>query len=75
MPAISKTAGAIAAAAMLSAIGSAHAENAPLSVPNVTVTAPATPVEPPYMRNPWKSGARSPYAARYRVEEMLACSM
>ncbi|HEY2538684.1 MAG TPA: hypothetical protein VGI28_04190 [Stellaceae bacterium] len=40
-----------------------------LSVPNVTVTAPAVPVQPPYLRNPWKSYERNPYAGRYRVEE------
>ena len=38
-------------------------------VPNVTVTAPAAPVEPPYMRDPWKSTGRNPYFGRYRVEE------
>jgi hypothetical protein len=38
-------------------------------LPDVTVTAPAVPVEPPYMRNPWKSYERNPYAGRNRVEE------
>jgi hypothetical protein len=69
MQAILRLAGAIAAAAILSSIGSAYAQNAQLSVPNVTVTAPATPIVPPYLRNPWKSTARNPYAGRYRVEE------
>jgi hypothetical protein len=69
MQAISRLAGAIVAAAMLLSAGAAYAQNAQLSVPNVTVTAPATPVEPPYMRNPWKSGGRNPYFGRYRVEE------
>ena len=40
-----------------------------LPVPNVTVTAPAAPVEPPYLRSPGKSFERNPYAGRYRVEE------
>ena len=69
MQAILRLAGAIAAAAILSSIGSARAQNTQLSVPNVTVTAPATPIVPPYLRNPWKSTARNPYAGRYRVEE------
>jgi hypothetical protein len=49
--------------------GGADAQQGQLSVPNVTVTAPAAPVEPPYLRNPWKSYERNPYAGRYRVEE------
>jgi hypothetical protein len=69
MAAISRLAGAIAAAAILWSTGVACAQKAQLSVPNVTVTAPATPVEPPYMRNPWKSYERNPYMGRYRVEE------
>jgi hypothetical protein len=40
-----------------------------VSLPEVTVTAPAAPVEPPYLRNPWKSTGRNPYFGRYRVEE------
>ena len=40
-----------------------------LSVPNVTVTAPATPVAPPYLRDPGKAYQRNPYNGRYRVEE------
>src|SRR5215471_17067272 len=40
-----------------------------LPVPNVTVTAPAAPTVPPYLRDPWKSYQRNPYAGRYRVEE------
>jgi hypothetical protein len=40
-----------------------------LSLPNVTVTAPAVPVEPPYLRNPGTAYQRNPYNGRYRVEE------
>jgi hypothetical protein len=47
----------------------ARAQQSNMSLPNVTVTAPAVPVEPPYLRNPWQSFARNPYAGRYRVEE------
>ena len=39
----------VTAAIMVSASGS-YAQDTKLSVPNVTVTAPAAPVEPPYMR-------------------------
>jgi hypothetical protein len=46
-----------------------YAQDNKLSVPNVTVTAPATPVEPPYMRERWKSYGRNPYFGRYRIEE------
>jgi hypothetical protein len=49
--------------------GTSAQETKQLSVPNVTVTAPTVPVEPPYLRNPWKSYERNPYAGRYRVEE------
>jgi hypothetical protein len=41
----------------------------PLLLPNVTVTAPAPPVEAPYLRDPGKAYARNPYGGRYRVEE------
>ena len=40
-----------------------------LSLPNVTVTAPAAPAEPPYLRNPGTAYQRNPYNGRYRVEE------
>jgi hypothetical protein len=70
MQAICRLAGAIAAlATMWSASGTYAQETKQLPVPNVTVTAPAAPVEPPYLRNPWKSYQRNPYAGRYRVEE------
>ena len=70
MRAICRLAGAIAAlATMSSASGTYAQETKQLPVPNVTVTAPAAPVEPPYLRNPWKSYERNPYAGRYRVEE------
>jgi hypothetical protein len=44
-------------------------ETQQLSVPNVTVTAPAAPVAPPYLRDPRKAYQRNPYSGRYRVEE------
>ena len=70
MRAICRLAGAIAAlATMSSASGTYAQETKQLPVPNVTVTAPTAPIEPPYMRNPWKSFERNPYAGRYRVEE------
>jgi hypothetical protein len=70
MQAICRLAVAIAAlATMSSASGTYAQETKQLPVPNVTVTAPAAPVEPPYLRNPWKSFERNPYAGRYRVEE------
>ena len=40
-----------------------------LSLPNVTVTAPATPAPAPYLRDPGKAYQRNPYNGRYRVEE------
>lgn len=45
--------GAVTAAMMASA-NRAYAQDSNRSVPNVTVTAPAAPVEPRYMRDPWK---------------------
>ena len=70
MQAICRLAGAIAALATMSSAGNVYSqETKQLPVPNVTVTAPAAPVEPPYLRNPWKSYQRNPYAGRYRVEE------
>jgi hypothetical protein len=59
---------AIVSAAMMALAGGACAEDSKLAVPNVTVTAPA-PVEPPYMRDPWKAYGRNPYFGRARVEE------
>src|SRR3984893_9799869 len=44
-------------------------ETQQLSVPNVTVTAPAAPVAPPYLRDPRKAYQRNSYSGRYRVEE------
>ena len=70
MRTICRLAGAIVATAVISAASGVYAQEAKqLPVPNVTVTAPAAPVEPPYLRNPWKSYQRNPYAGRYRVEE------
>jgi hypothetical protein len=69
MRAVSSYATAIVTAAMLAPGSGAYAQDSKLSVPNVTVTAPAVPVEPPYMRDPWKAYGRNPYFGRYRVEE------
>jgi hypothetical protein len=69
MQAICRLAGAIAALAIVSSASAIYAQETKLPVPNVTVTAPAAPVEPPYMRDPWQSYQRNPYAGRYRVEE------
>jgi len=41
-----------------------------LLLPNVTVTAPAPPVSPPYLGgDPGKAYQRNPYSGRYRVDE------
>jgi len=58
----------LAAALLLSAVGAA-AQQTNLTVPNVTVTAPAPVVTPPYMRDPGQAYARNPYSGRSRVEE------
>jgi hypothetical protein len=69
MQAICGLAGAVAAVAIMASASGTCAQETKLPVPNVTVTAPAAPVEPPYLHNPWKSFERNPYAGRYRVEE------
>jgi hypothetical protein len=69
MRAVSIYATAVVTAVMLAPWMGASAQDSKLSVPNVTVTAPAAPVEPPYMRDPWKAYSRNPYFGRYRVEE------
>jgi hypothetical protein len=69
MRAVFRYASAIVTAAITASGSGAYAQDTKLSVPNVTVTAPAAPVEPPYMRDPWKSYGRNPYFGRYRVEE------
>jgi hypothetical protein len=69
MRALSICATAVVVTAMLAPWMGAYAQNNQLTVPNVTVTAPAAPVEPPYMRDPWKAYSRNPYFGRYRVEE------
>jgi hypothetical protein len=69
MRAICRLVSAIAAVVVAAAASGPYAQEPKLPVPNVTVTAPAAPVEPPYMRDPWKSYQRNPYAGRYRVEE------
>jgi hypothetical protein len=66
---IPRLADTVVAAAILSSIGSAYAQNAQLSIPNVTVTAPAPTVSPPYLRQPGAAYARNPYSGRNRVEE------
>jgi hypothetical protein len=40
--------------AMMASANRACAQDSNLSVPNVTVTAPAALVDPPYMRDPWE---------------------
>ena len=70
MRAMWNLAGGIAALTIMSSASGPYAqETKPLPVPNVTVTAPAAPFEPPYMRDPGKAFARNPYFGRYRVEE------
>jgi hypothetical protein len=68
MHAVSSHACAIVAAAMMVSASGAFAQER-LKVPKVIVMAQAAPVEPPYMRDPWKAYARNPYFGRYRVEE------
>ena len=69
MRAVSNYASAIVTAAVMASASGAYAQDTKLSVPNVTVTAPAAPVEPPYMRDRSKAYGRNPYFGRYRVEE------
>ena len=59
--------GGVAIAAWASAARAQPAEQ--LSLPSVTVTAPAVPIEPPYLRAPGTAYQRNPYNGRYRVEE------
>jgi hypothetical protein len=69
MKAVSGYAWAIVTATMMVLVSSACAQDTRLKVPKVIVLAQAAPVEPPYMRDPWKAYARNPYFGRYRVEE------
>jgi hypothetical protein len=69
MRTVSSCAGAIVTMAITALASGAYAQDTKLSIPDVTVTAPAVPVEPPYMRDPWKAYGRNPYFGRYRVEE------
>lgn len=69
MRAVSSYACAIMTAAMTVLASGASAQDNKLTVPNVTVTAPAVPVEPPYMRDRSQAYGRNPYFGRYRVEE------
>jgi hypothetical protein len=69
MQAVSGYACLIVAVAMIASVNGARAQDDRLKVPKVIVLAQAAPVEPPYMRDKWKSYARNPYFGRYRVEE------
>jgi hypothetical protein len=69
MRAILKLSSAVLAIAIECWACGTYAQENKLAVPNVNVTAPAVPIEPPYLRNQWKSYQRNPYAGRYRVEE------
>jgi hypothetical protein len=69
MRTVSSCASALVTAAITASASGAYAQDTKLSVPNVTITAPAAPVAPPYMRDPWKVYSRNPYFGRYRVEE------
>jgi hypothetical protein len=69
MQRLSNLSGALIVAAALSAAGGAAAQESQLTLPNVTVTAPAPAASPPYLRDPGKAYARNPYSGRYRVEE------
>jgi hypothetical protein len=70
MPAVPGLAAVITGMAIAaSAAGACAQQTEQLSVPNVTVTAPATPVAPPYLRDPGKAYQRNPYNGRYRIEE------
>jgi hypothetical protein len=60
---------ALAAAALFPLCRGAVAQNTTLTVPQVTVTAPAPKPSPPYLREPGRAYARNPYNGRYRVEE------
>ena len=60
---------ALAAAALFPLCHGAAAQNTTMTVPQVTVTAPAPTPAPPYLREPGSSYARNPYNGRYRVEE------
>jgi hypothetical protein len=69
MPATPGLAAIVGLAIAASAAGAYAQQTEQLSVPNVTVTAPAPPVKPPYLRDPGKAYQRNPYIGRYRVEE------
>jgi hypothetical protein len=70
MQAICRLTAAIAVLAIISLPSGPYAQKTKrLPVPNVTVTAPAAPIVPPYLRDPWKAYQRNPYNGRYRVEE------
>jgi hypothetical protein len=70
IPAVSRLARIVAGLVALGPAAVAHAQQTEqLSLPNVTVTAPAPPVTPPYLRDPGKAYQRNPYNGRDRVEE------
>ena len=56
-------------AAILVGVNGAGAADTPLSLPDVTITAPGSTNTPPYLLDPSKSVGRNPYFGRYRVEE------
>jgi hypothetical protein len=70
MRAVSSYASTIVAIAIIASASGAFAqETQQLPLPQVTVTAPAPPVQAPYLTSPGRSYERNPYAGRYRVEE------
>ena len=63
-------AGVAAAATALAGYDGVAQQVRELTVPNVTVTAPAVPKQPPDISgSPWKAYVRNPFFGRYRVEE------
>jgi hypothetical protein len=70
VPAIPGLAGVVAGLAVFASAAGAWAQQTEqLSLPNVTVTAPAAPAAAPYLRDPDRAYQRNPYTGRYRVEE------
>jgi len=71
MKSMQGSAGLAVAAAILFSAGAALAQDPKVAIPDVTVTAPATPLTvPPYLQNPGQGGSlRNPVFGRYRNEE------
>jgi len=61
--------GGLTAVTVLSVSPGAGAQNKTMTIPEVTVTAPAPGQAAPYLRDRGSSYARNPYAGNYRVEE------